>query len=137
MYTLQEVMSQALEDSYALRSDHNGYKSVLLFGCKIMQDNKTKKIEIVDTTKTSDWYTPLTESEEKLFLENGWRIGVYKLSLSNYRTKLDRIEELIKREVNGKKNPKQINKLKSSREKVMNDYSKINKKLNQTLKWKN
>jgi hypothetical protein len=132
MYTLQDIMNQALDDRYALQSSGIGYRARVLYGCKIIQDDKTEEIEILNTALTGDWYLPITNSQKEIFLKKGWRIGVYELSLSNYRTKLDKIEERIKSEVNGKKNPKQINSLKKSRQKVMNEYSKINKKLNRT-----
>jgi hypothetical protein len=41
------------------------------------------------------------------------------------------VEESIKAEVNGKKNPKQITKLKKSRVEILSKYSKIINKLNQ------
>ena len=78
-----------------------------------------------------EWYLPLTKKEIESFLESGWRIGIYLLALSNYRIKLDRIEKFIKVEVNGRKNPKQIQSLKSSRQRILERYSKIKNELNQ------
>jgi hypothetical protein len=130
MYTLQDIINQALDDRYALQSSGIGYKARVLYGCKIIQDDKTGEVDILNTTLTGDWYLPITDSQKDIFLEKGWRIGVYELSLSNYRTKLDTIEERIKSEVNGHNRPKRIKSLKESREKVMSEYSKINKKIN-------
>ena len=50
--------------------------------------------------------------------------------LSNYKRKLKRIEVLIRNEVNGKNNPKQIQSYKISRENVMDNYREISNKLN-------
>ena len=124
-------MNQALDDRYALQSSGIGYRARVLYGCKIIQDDKTEEIEILNTALTGDWYLPITNSQKEIFLKKGWRIGVYELSLSNYRTKLNSIESFIKTEMNGKKNPKQIRKLKTSRERVLENYSNIIKKLNQ------
>jgi len=41
------------------------------------------------------------------------------------------IENKIKREVNTRKNAKHIMNLKNARERIMNSYTKVNKKLNQ------
>jgi hypothetical protein len=65
------------------------------------------------------------------FLEKGWRYGVFVLSLSNYRSKLDIIEQRIKQFINDKKSEKQILQLKSSRDRILAKYSVINFKLNQ------
>jgi len=131
MYSLEDIMNQALEDKYAMVLDSDEYSSRMVYGCKISRDNESGNIEILNTARGGDWYLPLTDQELQHFLEKGWRIGVYELSLSNYRTKLDKIEAFIKKEMNGRRNPKQIQSLKSSREKVMNSYSKIKNKLNQ------
>lgn len=57
-------------------------------------------------------------------------MGVYVLSLSNYRSKLDLIEGRIKKEMNGRASVKQIGLLKSQRERILSKYSEINFKLN-------
>lgn len=49
----------------------------------------------------------------------------------NYRSKLDKIEESIQKQMNGLMNPKAIQSLKTSRERVMQRYSEMNQKYNQ------
>lgn len=132
MYKLEDIMQQALDDKYAMALDNENCSSRMVYGCKISRDNKSGDIQILNTARGGDWYLPLSNEELTHFLEKGWRMGVYELSLSNYRTKLDKIESLIKKEMNGRRNPKQIQSLKTSREKVMISYSKIKYKLNQT-----
>ena len=131
MYTLEDIMQQAIDDEYSTNVDGKKIISRLLHGCKISQDLYTKKIEILNTAKGGEWYSKLTTAELNFFFEEGWTIGVYELSLSNYRTKLDKVEHLIKDEMNGRRNPKQIISLKASRESIMNRYAKIKKKYNQ------
>ena len=132
MYTLEDIMQQAIDDAYSTNVDNNKIISRLPYGCKISKDLLTNKIEILNTAKGGDWYCKLTQSELNYFFEEGWRIGVYELALSNYRRKLDKVERLIKEEINGRRNPKQILSLKASRENIMNRYAKIKKKFNQT-----
>tara|TARA_R100000655_G_scaffold107044_1_gene157006 strand:+ start:512 stop:949 length:438 start_codon:yes stop_codon:yes gene_type:complete len=129
-YSLEDIMNQAMADEYSANLSGNKYNARLLYGCKIHQDHETKTVEILNTSLGGEWYSNITEPQLNIFLEKGWRIGVYELSLSNYRLKLDKIEASIKREMNGRRNPKQIQSLKSARTNVLNKYSKIKFKLN-------
>ncbi len=131
-YTLEDIMAQAMEDEYAVNLSGNGQYSKLLYGAKIVSDIHSGQIEILNTSKGGEWYSTINDEELKVFLEKGWRIGVYELSLSNYRLNLDRIELLIKQEMNGRRNPKQIQSLKTARENVLARYTKIKLKLNLT-----
>ena len=130
-YSPQDIMQQAIEDNYAVDVSGDGYVGKILFGCKISMDNESEEVLIQSTTMGGEYYKEVPADIYETFLINGWRIGVYELSLSNYRIKLDRIEQSIKTEVNGRKNPKQIQSLKASRESVLKRYSKIKYKLNQ------
>ena len=129
-YSLEDIMSQAMSDEFCANLNGDRYDARLLYGCKIHQDHETRQIEILNTSLGGEWYSNITEPQLNIFLEKGWRIGVYELSLSNYRLKLDKIEVSIKKEMNGRKNPKQIQSLKSARENILRKYSKIKYKLN-------
>ena len=102
----------------------------MVYGVKIVKDDETKQIQIINATRGGDYYSEINKEQLKTFLEKGWRIGVYVLSLSNYRLKLDLIEKKIQKEMNGRKSKKQIEMLKGSRQRVMTKYSEINYKLN-------
>ena len=131
VYTLIDVWNQAKEDCFTANLDGEGYEARILYGCKISKDNDTNMVQLQNTSRGGEWYLQLDPDEIEIFLKMGWRIGIYMLSLSNYRLKLDRIERLIKVEVNGRKNPKQIQSLKSSRQRILEKYSKIKNQLNQ------
>ena len=130
-FTYKDIMIQALEDSYAVNVSGDGYSAVILYGCKISVDHETNDVTIQTTSMGGEWYKDISQEMHQIFLEKGWRIGVYELSLSNYRTKLDKVELSIKAEMNGRRNPKQIQSLKASRENILMRYSKIKNKLNQ------
>ena len=130
-YSLEDIFAQAMEDTYAISLDGDGYQSKMVYGTKIVKDKETGTIQILNTMKGGDYYISITEDELKSFTEKGWRYGVFVLSLSNYRSKLDIIEQRIKQYINDKKSEKQIGILKSSRERILNKYSEINSKLNQ------
>jgi hypothetical protein len=87
---------------------------------------------IYNTAKNGDYYKTLSDTEQKEFSEKGWRQGVYVISLSNYRIKLDKIEKRIKKEVNSKiPSIRYVNMLKVEREDVLLRFYNINQKLNQ------
>ena len=137
VYTLIDVWNQAKDDCFTANLDGEGYEARILYGCKISKDNDTNMVQLQNTSRGGEWYLQLDPDEIEIFLKMGWRIGIYMLSLSNYRLKLDRIEMLIKMEVNGRKNPKQIQSLKSSRQRILEKYSKIKNQLNQLNQIKN
>lgn len=130
VYTLIDVWNQAKDDCFTANLDGEGYEARILYGCKISKDKETNIVQLQNTSRGGEWYIQLEPEEIEIFLNMGWRIGIYMLSLSNYRLKLDRIERLIKMEVNGRKNPKQIQSLKSSRQRILERYSKIKNELN-------
>lgn len=130
-YSMQDIMNQAMQDEFSANLSGNKYNARLLYGCKIHQDVETKEIQILNTSLGGEWYAKVDNNQINIFLEKGWRIGVYELSLSNYRLKLDKIEWSVKKEMNGRRNPKQIQSLKSARENILRKYSKIKFKLNQ------
>jgi hypothetical protein len=131
MHSLESLWEESLKDTYAISLDGSGYSARMVYGVKIVKDDETKQIQIINATRGGDYYSEINKEQLKTFLEKGWRIGVYVLSLSNYRLKLDLIEKKIQKEMNGRKSKKQIEMLKGSRQRVMTKYSEINYKLNQ------
>ena len=130
MYTAQEVMEQALTDGQSVRVDGEGYEATISSGFKASRDKLSGQIVFKCTSRGGEWYSKLRENEIEVLLENGWRIGVDVLSLSNISTKLDRVEELIKREMNERRNPKHIQHLKKMRDNIIVKYNFFKSKLN-------
>ena len=131
MYGLADIWNEAEQDDYACKLDGDGYCARTLFGVKIVLDNGTNDISIYNTTKGGDYYKELDEFEINFFFEGGWRYGVYKVALQNCIFKLGKIELSMRSEVNGKRNPKQIQSLKSARVRILDKYNYISNKLNQ------
>ena len=128
---LVEIFEEATQDSYALKMDGQGYQSRMVYGVKIIKDNETNRVDFLNTMLGGDHYKKLTSEQLQNFIDYGWIYGVYVLSLSNYRSKLDIIEKRIHKFINEKKSEKQIRILKESKERVLTKYSEINYKLNQ------
>ena len=129
-YSLEQIFEQAKDDHYSASLDGDGTEARILYGIRIEKIHLTGKISIHNTTKGGDFYTLATDDAVKIFIEKGWRYGVFSLALSNYRSKLDIIERKIREEVNTRKNAKHIQSLKSNRQRMLNRFSKVSHKFN-------
>ena len=130
-FTLENIFQQAKDDDYTASLDGDGYEANILYGIRIEKVNITGTINIHNTTKGGDYYTLVPEENLQSFFEKGWRYGVFSLALSNYRSKLEIIENKIRDEVNSRKNAKHIQSLKANRERIMQRFTKVSQKLNQ------
>lgn len=125
MYNVDQVFEQALNDVNAISPNEH---SRVNYGVKIQKF--PSKTEILNCGRSGDYFQECSKEEYKFFFKYGWREGGIRLSMSNCKIKLDLIENKIRSEVNTRKNDKHIQKLKNSREKLLNKYSKRNKQLN-------
>lgn len=130
-YDLQDIWCQALDDDFATDINGQGYESRLVYGVKIIRDNVSKEVQILKAMTGSEYYPKLSKDEIEVFLDKGWRYGIYSLSLASYRTKLENIKEAIKSEVNGRNRIKRLYLYKESRDGILKKYNNINNKLNQ------
>jgi hypothetical protein len=126
MYNIEDIYSQALEDSSGYHS-LNG--SVINNGVKIQKWSDTN-IQIMNCGRSGDYYQECNKEDYGMFFIYGWKKGGLRLSMINYKIKLDIIEYKIRNEVNSRKNDKHIKKLKSSRENLLIKYSKRKQQLN-------
>ncbi len=129
-YRVIDIWEQAKQDEFAVALDGDGFEARLCYGTKIVNDFDTDSIKFYNTTKGGGFYKELTATEIAYFCEMGWRGGVYQIAVETYKEKLDKIEDAIKREMNSRKNPKQIQSLKSARERILNQYRKMKSKIN-------
>lgn len=130
-FSLMDVYQQAVDDSFAVNLKGRGYNSFSLYGVKIVMDYETKEVALYNMNSGGLYYDKLSEDETNNFLENGWRYGVYVISLSNYRTKLDRLELKIRDEVNNRNRVKEVQAMRDLRDIILRKYSEITNKLNQ------
>tara|TARA_R110002167_G_scaffold350072_1_gene562164 strand:- start:16 stop:432 length:417 start_codon:yes stop_codon:yes gene_type:complete len=129
MLSIEEVYNQALEDTNAIQELKPLGFSVINYGVKIQKF--LSKTEILNCSRSGDYFQECNEEEYQLFFIHGWKKGGIRLSMMNCKRKLDLIEERIKREVNTRKNDKHIQRLKTSRENLLIKYSKRKKQLKQ------
>lgn len=125
MYSKEDIYLQALQDNSAYISSIN---SIINNGVKIQKFDS--KIEILNCSRNGNYFQECNKEEYDLFYIHGWHIGGLRLSMMNYKRKLDLIEIRIRSEVNSRKNDKHIKKLKTSRENLLIKYSKRITQLN-------
>tara|TARA_R100000700_G_C3051125_1_gene70426 strand:+ start:93 stop:491 length:399 start_codon:yes stop_codon:yes gene_type:complete len=130
MYKLKEIFRQADTDEVSINIDGVGYDARIRQGIKITKEGDD--VQIFNTTK-GVFYEEITHQQYQTFLEYGWVIGVYRLSLINYKRKLGLIENKIRNEVNSRKNDKHIKALKKTRIRILKDYRRITKQINKFL----
>jgi len=129
MYSLGDVFSQSLEDNNSACLDAKGYQARISCGIKIVKDDETDEVVIFNTTLGGDFYQEINKSQYKTFTTKGWLQGLHIIALTNFKTKLDKVENKIKLEVNNNNNLKHIQKLKQARERILIRYNKVSNKL--------
>jgi hypothetical protein len=130
MRGLEWVFNDAREDEFAGDLDDSYVEARIVFGVKIVRDRGTGEIEILNTTKGGDYYEEISKKEYDNFYIKGWRYGVYIVSLSNYRRKLDLINDKIQDLIGKSARKKDIDSLQERRKNIMQRYTKVSKKLN-------
>ena len=125
MHSVEEIYQQALEDKDAYQSIDG---SVINYGVKIQ--SFPSQTEILNCSRNGDYFQVCNEDEYELFFIHGWIKGGLRLSMMNYKRKLDMIEDKIRNEVNTRKNDKHIQKLKTNREELLIKYSNRQQQLN-------
>lgn len=128
---LDEVFEQASKDFNSTSSHGDKYLAYVSYGIKIVSDERTNKVYIYNTAMNGDFYDEVTPEQYELFLNKGWKFGVYNVSLSNYRRKLDVIQSKIRDIVNTSRSEKQMQKLREQRDTIMERYNQLAVKLNQ------
>jgi hypothetical protein len=123
-----DVFDQAGRDHSAVAMHGDGYESYLSYGVKIRKELHNKKVTIYDTSR-GEYYNEVSELEYQIFNNEGWLYGIYTLSLSSYRRKLDEIQERISDEANGKRRRKIVLSLMQERDLFTGKYFKVNQLL--------
>ena len=125
MRSLEDIFKEALNDSYSAILDTPYVEARLVFGVKIVRDRESGLIEILNTTRGGDYHKEITQKEYQEFYVNGWRYGVYGVSLSNYRRKLDMIDYNVNEAILNLASKKEIEGFHIRRKNIMNRYAKI------------
>jgi hypothetical protein len=107
-YSLKDIYAQALQDTYALALDGDGYDSRMVYGTKIIKDLLNGEIQILNTARGGDYYSHLTPEQLNNFLVGGMEFLSYLCltivqsltSLSNESKNISMIKSLRSRYYN-------------------------------------
>ena len=122
-----EIFNQASRDHSAVRMDSGEHQGFISYGIKIIKD-RHNKVTILNTNK-GEYYEEISDEEYDIFKDGGWLCGIYTLSLSSYKRKLDGITRRITDEVNGRRRKKVLVSLKQERDIFSSKYFKVNQLL--------
>jgi len=131
---LHNIFEEAMDYCNTANLDGIDYKARLSYGIKIVKYDDDDSIVIYNTAKGGDYYQELTEEQYEMFFKEGWKIGVLKMALERYTSKLSLIEQRIKEEINGRNNTNYLEFLKETRTNTLNNYYNVTQKLNQNDK---
>jgi len=90
----------------------------------------TGEVKIFDPQKSTNYYVEIDPEGYMFFQEQGWRKAVIQMTLSKYKSKLERIKDSIAREINSSNSQKRLKFFKETREQILKKYFKLTQKLN-------
>ena len=130
MYDLGDLFHQAESHHPSVIIHDKGFEAYMLYGWRIMREDKSGNISIINMSTGGDFYTEANENQYKTFKDLGWRNAIYVLYLSNCRLKQAKIDNRINVAMVRNDSIRMIRKLKASREQVLKNFNKVKSKLN-------
>ncbi len=130
MHNLDQIFKEASNDFSTCNLSAENYYAFMLLGVKITKDEEGL-IKIYDPTKKGEYYRECSDQDYLLYTNNGWKRGVYLVTLQKYKEKLENIKKQMAIELNTTKSMKRIKLFKQSREQITKKYYLITQKLNQ------
>lgn len=126
---LNNIFSEASKDYGTTEMHGSGYEAYMKLGIKISRDSETNDIKLYDHSAGGNYYVEMGDQDKQLILDEGWSVGVLKITLDKYKEKLERIKKSISKELNGNNSKKRLNYFKESRQQILNKYYKIIQKI--------
>ncbi len=127
VYSLEDIYSLAESDKYSVRLDGYGTEGFLLYGVKIVRSDRGRIITIYNTMRHGEYYDEISDSQYDMFTLDGWRIGVYRVAIDNYKDKIEVLSEKI--DCDFKDRPSYTASLQSQLKSTENKLKKIEQKL--------
>lgn len=81
MNELKEIATQAFSCDKTMKSDRDGYSTATYLGIKLVQDHKTKKVELLSIDNDISYEENLDEKYINEILDKGWTKGVLNIYL--------------------------------------------------------
>ena len=128
-YNLDEIFEEARNDYGTVHLVEDGYESCIYLGVKIIYDNNTGEIKIYDPQKSISYYVEIKKEDYKKFQQQGWTKAVINMTLSKYKSKLEKVKDSIVKEINGNNSQKRLKFYRETREQILRKYFKLTQKL--------
>ena len=93
---LDSIFAEATKDNSTRALHSRGYKAFMFEGIKIVKDMCSGAVIIYDPRKSGHYYSEIKEYEYDIFIEKGWRGGVYQIKIKQYEKQLDEIFQRIR-----------------------------------------
>lgn len=123
MNTKEQIFNDAYNDRLGVRITTPDSVSVIYRGVKIQ--NKDGDIKIYNTAQGGDFYREVKPEQYNVFINNGFRQGVYEVCMGNYKDTLKMLSVKIRNEVASRNNQKHYNSLKEYRNTIMNKITEV------------
>jgi len=130
MCKLDHIYQEASKDFSTSNLSADSYNAYMFMGVKITKDEEGV-VKIYDPTKKGEYYREFEKTDYEIFKLNGWKKGVYIITLKKYKERLESIKDRITWELNNTKSNKKLKLFKLSREQITKKYYIISQKLNQ------
>ncbi len=130
MGKLDHIYQEASEDFSTSNLSADNYNAYMFMGVKITKDEEGV-VKIYDPTKKGEYYREFEKTDYEIFKLNGWKKGVYIITLRKYKERLESIKDRITWELNTTKSNKKLKLFKLNREQITKKYYIISQKLNQ------
>ena len=128
MRDLDSVFEEALLDGHTGVLDNKGVEARILLGIKIVRDEDG--IRFYDTTKGGDTYAEFTQHEYATMCVYGWREGLIRVKMENYKRRMELVEARIRMSLLEQHSSKHIGMLKNRRQQLTMSYADASRQLN-------
>ena len=129
---LERLFTEAKKDPGTRSLHGSGYKAYMFYGIKIAKDDLTQEIEIFDPCKGGNYYVEISPENYDLFFKYGWRKAVFIITLDKLKTKVKKLNELIRAERNKKNiNEKAITNHRITTDNALKKFNDLTLKLNE------
>ena len=126
--SIEEVYEEAIKTFPATTVDTDEATETFYRGIKIVRDEDG--IRFYDTTKGGDTYAEFTQHEYATMCVYGWREGLIRVKMENYKRRMELVEARIRMSLLEQHSSKHIGMLKNRRQQLTMSYADASRQLN-------
>lgn len=126
--SIEEVYEEAIKTFPATTVDTDEATETFYRGIKIVRDEDG--IRFYDTTRGGDTYAEFDSREYATMCVYGWREGLLRVKMNNYKHRLELLEARVRMSILAKHSSSHIASLKNRREELTSAYAEASRQLN-------